>query len=238
MIPAVRMILAAVLGAALVTAPARSIGRGDEPPIERGVLRLHYVQKPIGYERYEIVRSDAGLSMTSDFDFTDRGGRVQLAAALRTKADYTPVSFTAKGKSYRFVNVDSDVRIDGADAIVKADGADSRVAVSSPFYTVDGYAPFAAQLMLLRYWKQHGEPRVIRTVPGLPANEVFIEARGREAIRIGSTVVRLDRYAIDGVVWGRETVWLDEHDALAAAITRAGGAPLSAGRAGLPPGPD
>src|SRR3954465_13619742 len=235
MIPPVRMIVAAVLGASLVTIAAGSIARGDQPPIERGVLRLHYVQKPIGYERYEIVRGDDGLSMTSDFDFTDRGGRVQLAATLRAKADFTPLSFTAKGKSYRFVNVDSDVRIDGGDAIVKADGAESRVAVSSPFYTVDGYAPFAAQLLLLRYWKQHGEPRVIRTVPGLPANEVFIEARRREAIRIGSTVVRLDRYAIDGVVWGRETVWLDEHGALAAAITRAGGLSFEAVREDLEP---
>src|SRR4051794_341334 len=235
MIPAVRMIVAAVLGAALVTAPARSIGRGDEPPIERGVLRLHYVQKPIGYERYEIVRGQDGLSMTSDFDFTDRGGRVQLAATLRAKADFTPLSFTAKGKSYRFVNVDSDVRIEGGDAIVKADGGEARVPVAGAFYTVDGYAPFAAQMLLLRYWKAHGEPRVIRTVPGLPANDVFVEARGREAIRIGSTVVRLERYAIDGVVWGREAVWLDEHGVLAAAITRAGGLSFEAVREDLEP---
>src|SRR5579872_765 len=82
-------------------------------PAEHSVLRLHYVQKPIGYERDEIVANDAGLLMTSDFDFTDRGGRVQLAATLQTKADYTPIHFTAKGKSYRFVNVDSDVTIDG-----------------------------------------------------------------------------------------------------------------------------
>jgi imidazolonepropionase-like amidohydrolase len=235
MIPAVRIILAAVLGASLLAVAAGSASRGDAPPVERGVLRLHYVQKPIGYERYEIARTADGVSMTSDFDFTDRGGRVQLAATLRAKADFTPVSFTARGKSYRFVNVDSDVRIDGGDAIVTADGAESRVALSAPFYTVDGYAPFAAQLMLLRYWKQHGEPRVIRTVPGLPANDVFIEARGREAIRIGSTVVRLDRYAIDGVVWGRETVWLDEHGALAAAITRAGGLSFEAVREDLEP---
>src|SRR6476469_7685858 len=133
MIPAVRMILVAVLGASLAATPAGSIARGDEASVERGVLRLHYVQKPIGYERYEIARSDAGLSMTSDFDFIDRGGRVQLAATLRTKGDYTPLSFTAKGKSYRFVNVDSDVRIDGGEAIGKADGAETRVAVSSPF---------------------------------------------------------------------------------------------------------
>jgi len=203
--------------------------------MERGTLRLHYVQKPIGYERYEIARDGDALSLTSDFDFTDRGGRVQMASTLRTKADFTPLSFKATGKSYRFVNVDSDVRIENGIAIVKADGAESRVTVTAPFYTVDGYAPFAAQMMLLRYWKAHGQPRVMRTVPGLPTNDVFIEARGREAIRIGSDVVRLDRYVIDGVVWGRETVWLDEHDTLAAAITRAGGLSFEAVREDLEP---
>ncbi len=75
-------------------------------------------------------RDGDALTLTSDFDFTDRGGRVQLAATLRTKADFTPLSFKASGKSYRFVNVDSEVRIEGGDAIVKADGAESRVAAA------------------------------------------------------------------------------------------------------------
>src|SRR5207244_2220873 len=122
---------------------------------------------------------------------------------------------------YRFVNVDSEIRVDGSDAIVRADGAEARVTLPAQFFTVDGYAPFAAQMLMLRYWKSHGQPRVLRTVPGLPMNDVVIEARGREAIRIGATVVRLERYAIDGVVWGRETVWLDDRRSFAAAITRA-----------------
>ena len=207
----------------------------DQSVLERGTLRLHYVQKPIGYERYQIVRDGDALSLTSDFDFTDRGGRVQLAATLRTTTDFTPLSFKANGKSYRFVNVDSEVRIEGGTAIVKADGTDARVPLTGPFYTVDGYAPFAAQMLLLRYWKLHGEPRVMHTVPGLPTNDVWIEARGREAIRIGSNAIRLDRYVIDGVVWGRETVWLDEHGGLAAAITRAGGLSFEAVREDLEP---
>src|SRR3954467_12702790 len=256
MIRRVRMILAATLAASLFTTTARFAPAAAERPtgdpasgrlrvqpdqssapnsVERGTLRLHYVQKPIGYERYEVGRAGDTLTLTSDFDFTDRGGRVQLATTLRTRADYTPLSFKAAGKSYRFVNVDSDVRIEGDAAIVKADGVEARVGVTAPFYTVDGYAPFAAQMLLLRYWKLHGEPRVMRTVPGLPTNEVFIEARGREAIRIGSTEVRLERYVVDGVVWGRETIWLDERGALAAAITRAGGVSFEAVRADLEP---
>ncbi len=229
-----RIAIAAVLAG--VTAGAATVRlQPDRDPAERGTLRLHYVQKPIGYERYEIVGDGDGLKLSSDFDFTDRGGRVQLSATLRTKADFTPVAFTASGKSYRFVNVDSEVRIDGAYAIVRADGREARVAVTAPFYTVDGYAPLAAQMLMLRYWKQHGRPRIMKTVPGLPANDVFVEPRGREAIRIGANLVTLERYAIDGVVWGRETAWLDEKGSLAAAITRAGGLSFEAVRDDLEP---
>ena len=98
-------------------------------PVERGTLQLHYVQKPIGYERYEIAREAGGLALTADFDFTDRGGRVQLFSTLRTKADYTPIAFTARGKTYRFVNVDSAVTFDGAVATVRADGSESKVPI-------------------------------------------------------------------------------------------------------------
>jgi len=231
MISTVRLIFAALLAATTVTFP-----HPDTGATERGTLRLHYVQKPIGYERYELARDGDALTLTSDFDFTDRGGRVQLASTLHAKTDFTPVSFKATGKSYRFVNVDSDVRIENGNAIVKADGAESRVPLTGPFYTVDGYAPFAAQMMLLRYWKLHGEPRVLHTVPGLPVNDVYIEARGREAVRIGTETIQLDRYVIDGVVWGRETVWLDQHDTLAAAITRAGGLSFEAVREDLESG--
>ncbi len=45
----------------------------------------------------------------------------------------------------------------------------------------------------------------------------------------------LDRYVVDGVVWGRETIWLDERGALAAAITRAGGLSFEAVREDLEP---
>ena len=231
MISTVRLIFAALLAASTITFPL-----SDTIPTERGTLRLHYVQKPIGYERYEIVKDADGLTLTSDLDFTDRGGRVQLASTLRTRTDFTPFAFKASGKSYRFVNVDSEVRIENGHAIVKADGAESRVPLNGPFYTVDGYAPFAAQMMLLRYWKQHGEPRVLHTVPGLPVNDVYIEARGREAVRIGTETIQLNRYVVDGVVWGREAVWLDQRDSLAAAITRAGGLSFEAVREDLEPG--
>lgn len=216
----------------IVLVAALSAGWQPAPAVtEHGVLRLHYVQKAIGYERYTVSRDGDGLSLSADFDFTDRGGRVQLAATLHTAADYAPRSLTAKGKTYRFVNVDSQVTVNGATATVRADGRDQQVPVTPTFYTVDGYAPFSAQMLMLRYWKAHGRPRVMQTAPGLPVNEVTIELRGRDTIR----GVGLDRYVVDGVVWGRETIWLDDTGALAAAITRAGGLSFEAVRQDLEP---
>src|SRR5262245_16297921 len=121
-----------------------------------------------------------------------------MAATLRTTADYTPTFFKAKGKSYRFVNVDSEVRIDGGTARVRDGRDESQVPLTAPYFLVDGYAPFAAQMLLLRYWKQHGQPRIVHTVPGMPINDVIVEPRGREAVRVAGKALTLDRYVVDG----------------------------------------
>ncbi|HEX7138709.1 MAG TPA: amidohydrolase family protein, partial [Vicinamibacterales bacterium] len=220
-------------------AAAAVAAAGQSPStIEHGTLRLHYVQKPVGYERYTIDRDDGSLQLTSDFDFTDRGGRVQLAATLRTQADLTPIRFTAKGKTYRFVNVDSDIAVERLRAKVRADGRDVATALPKTFFTVDGYAPFSAQMLMLRYWQQHGKPRVLPTLPGQSGdqpNDVIIEARGRETVKVGAKSVSLNRFSVDGVVWGRETLWVDDGGSIAAAITRAGGLSFEAVRDDLEP---
>jgi len=206
--------------------------------IEHGVLRLHYVQKPIGYERYTIDRDGSALQLTSDFDFTDRGGRVQLAATLRTRSDLTPIHFNAKGKTYRFVNVDSDIAVDGSRARVRADGRDATATLPAAFFTVDGYAPFSAQMLMLRYWQQHGKPRALPTLPGLSIdqpNDVIIEMHGHDTFKVGAKSYALNRFSVDGVVWGRETLWLDDSGSIAAAITRAGGLSFEAVRDDLEP---
>ena len=49
----------------------------DAPDIERGTLTLRYVLKPIGAEHYTVTRTQDGVSLAADVDFTDRGGRIQ-----------------------------------------------------------------------------------------------------------------------------------------------------------------
>jgi imidazolonepropionase-like amidohydrolase len=187
--------------------------------VEQGTVRLFYLQLPLGQERYSLVREDSDLLLTSDFDFTDRGGRVQLATSLRMGSDLSPRRFESEGKSYRFVNVNGEVTFESGSATVRVRDETRRVSVPERIFTVDGYAPFSVQMMLVRYWNAHGRPPVILTLPGEPPNEVRIEHRGRDTV-LGR---ELDRHTIEGVVWGRETLWLDEDGVFAAAVTRAGG---------------
>ena len=75
----------------------------------------------------------------------------------------------------------------------------------------------------------------MHTVPGLPVNDVIIEARPAETIRVGAQTFSLEPFVVDGVVWGRETLWLDADGSLAAAFTRAGGLSFEAVREDLEP---
>jgi hypothetical protein len=53
------------------------------------VLRLHYVQKPIGYERYEILKDDDVLQLSSEVELhRPRRTRAAPTATLRAAEEY------------------------------------------------------------------------------------------------------------------------------------------------------
>jgi imidazolonepropionase-like amidohydrolase len=193
---------------------------------DTGMIRVYLLEHAIGTERYVITRSDSGVTLSDSFDFTDRGGRVELVSELRMRGDFTPTHLTAKGRVYRFVNVDTDVDVRGAEATVRTLGDTTRVTLPRDFFALPSYAPLAAQAMLVRYWEQRGRPLRIGVVPGDPTHPVTIAYRGSETHRLGERTVRLRRYSIDGVAWGRETLWLDDSSRFAAIVTRANMLPL------------
>src|SRR5262249_43676156 len=149
---------------------------------------------------------------------------------LRLKPDLTPEQLTTAGKTYRFVTLDTAVDVAAGRASVRDGRQRWEVALPDRFFTVTGYAPFAVQMMLVRYWKTHGRPEVLRTVPGAPTNEVRIEAAGEDTVTVGGKPIRLTRYLVSGVAWGHESVWLDAQDRLAAVATWACGLAFEAVR--------
>jgi len=72
------------------------------------------------------------------------------------------------------------------------------------------------QMLLIRYWASHGSPNELATFPG---GKVKVEPRGKDTVNISGRDETLDRYTIEGLIWGRETIWMDSNRRLVAAIT-------------------
>jgi imidazolonepropionase-like amidohydrolase len=184
--------------------------------IESGKFRLHKFEQPIGEETYTIRREGDNLIMNSSFEFIDRGTEVPLTAELRTRPDLTPTSFTIKGNVSRFSTIDSSVEIKGDNAIITEEDSSRQVPLPAQFFTIGGYAPTAMQMMLVRYIQAH---KVTGALPTLPNGDVTLEHRGKDKIKLANKEVELDRYSVGGLIWGRETLWLDADHNLVAVVT-------------------
>ena len=195
---------------------------------------LHFLQLPVGEETYQLTTdADGSQTLHANFEYTERGSHVPLAATLRMKPDLTPIQFEAKGKSYRPFSVDAAVQVnpDGRTATVREGDKTRQATLPARFFTISGYAPFSVQMMLLRYWSSHGKPARLTQFPAeAPGTEALIEVTGQETIEVDGKPIRLTRYSIGNVVWGRETIWLNDRGEIAGGVSYAGGLPLEAVR--------
>jgi len=183
--------------------------------VEQGKFRLHKYQALVGEENYEVTREGESLILKSDFKLSYLGTKVSLASQLRAQPDWTPQRFDLKGDTSTQSHIDLSIDITGHTAVVR-DGKDTKtVTVPARFFTVDGYAPLSAQMMMARYWMSGGGKAGLATAPG---GEVNFEHLGRDTINVSGKQMHLERYSVSGVIWGRETLWFDASQQLIAAI--------------------
>ncbi len=200
---------------------------------EHGQLKLYFLQNPVGQETYDLAVSANELVLQSSFGYTERQSAIHLDATLRMKSDGTPMQFTAEGKSYRPFSVHARflAELDGKAASVGDGKLTNRVPLPARYFTISGYAPFAVQMMLVRYWNGHGKPERLPQFPaGTPDSDILINVAGQDTISVNGRAVHLTRYSIRNVVWGRESLWMNDSGEIAAATTYAGGLPLEAVR--------
>jgi hypothetical protein len=205
-----------VLFAALAPVSLHSQDAAPTDSTDSGRFRLHKFEQPIGEETYTTTRDGDTLTQTSDFAFTDRGTNVPLTATLRATADYAPQSFVIKGSTSRMSTIDTDVEINGSNATIRQDHDTRTIAAPQTFFTIAGYAPVAMQMALIRYWRAHGSPAQL---PTLPSGEVQIRDRGAETIALDGRSLQVERYSIRGLIWGLETLWMDSDNNLAALVS-------------------
>ena len=131
-----------------------------------------------------------------------------LTATLTMEKDLTPRDFQIKGKISRFSSIEDSVHGRSAGTVTIPPG--------ESFFDIQGYAPVSVQMMLVRYWRSHGSPKTLKT---LPRGEVQIQDQGTETFTIGSRKVQLHKLSVRGLIWGMESLWLDSQDHLIALVS-------------------
>src|SRR5206468_7344574 len=159
----------------------------EAPAVEQGAFNLHKFEQLIGRETYTLTRTPNEVTLKSDFKFTDRGSPVPLTASLIMEKDLTPRDFEIKGKISRFSSIEDSVHGRSAGAVTIPQG--------ESFFDIQGYAPVSVQMMLVRYWRSHGSPKTLKT---LPRGEVQIQDQGIETFTIGSRKIQLDKLSVRG----------------------------------------
>jgi imidazolonepropionase-like amidohydrolase len=187
---------------------------------DTGTILVSLIDRPVGREIFSSKPDGDGTAFTADLDLTERNGRLQVSSSMRLAADLTPIEFTVKGKSYRFVNVDAAVKVAGGMATVTSLGETKSFEAPRRFFTAQSYAPLSARAQLIKYWETHGRLAELPVIPGEPTRDVRIEPRGTDIVTIGGAKSVLRRFSIDGLVWGRETVWVDGSGRFAAIVSR------------------
>ena len=178
-----------------------------EPAAEQGTFHLHKFEQLIGRETYTLTRTAGEVVLKSDFKFTDRGTPVPLAATLVMEPDLTPREFQIKGKISRFSEIENSVKGRSAGQVTIPQG--------EKFFDIEGYAPVSLQMMLVRYWRSHGSPKLLKT---LPRGDVEIQEVGTDTFTFAGRQVELRKLSIRGLIWGMESLWLDNHDHLVAMV--------------------
>lgn len=209
------LVRVAALALALVLAPA-----APQAPTHSGVIVVSLLERPIGRETFTLTSVHDGFEFTSSMDLVERGGPLHVESTMQLDSSFAPLRFRAEGQSYRFVNVDVEVEVSGATARVRNLDDTRDVPLPGHYFAAQSYAPLAARALLVRYWEANGRPARIDVLPGAPSRPVTVEYRGEDVVRVAGRDLRLRRYTVTGVVWGRESVWIDEQDRFAGLTSR------------------
>jgi imidazolonepropionase-like amidohydrolase len=211
------LILASLLSCAV------ALSAQQEPlTVEHGVYQVHLLLHAVGTEEYTIADlRDGRRVLTTTTNTNDRGTKRTSVATL-TYGDH----FEPRKLEQTSGNASATTEIDGRSATVQE--LDQTRTVAHPAVSFVGFSsmPAAVQMMMMRYWIYHHQPA---RLPILRVSDralpLEIKLVGHEAFQIQGKMVRLTRYTVANLIFGREILWLNDSSRVAAIMTFAGGLP-------------
>jgi imidazolonepropionase-like amidohydrolase len=205
-----------------------SQAHADRKPIviEQGSYTIHMLLHTIGTETYTVTDEGTGHSLlTINATSTDRGMKRNVSSALEMGVRANPLRLqqtvtTSSG------DTQSLIQVKGTSAWVQ-EGDTTRTLRTPPIgFMASASMPASLQMMMMRYWKQHRQPAHL---PILQASNqalpLEIKLVGYDAYSTKHGMVRLTRYTVANLMFGREILWMNDDGRLAALMTFAGGLP-------------
>ncbi|MDB4907404.1 MAG: amidohydrolase [Gemmatimonadetes bacterium] len=182
-------------------------------------FRLHKFAQPIGWEIDTRTTTPDSTRTDIRFSFVDRGSPVPMTGFLTTDPRNAVTHLKLRGFVARGAGINAEVDFTPGkswSANLRNDTTHTTASGTTPAFVITGYSPVANQEALIRWWKRSGRPDSITTLPGGFAK---VHLRGRDTVSVAGKRVILERYALDGIVWGQESLWM-HGDTLVALVTR------------------
>ena len=186
-----------------------------QPVVGSGTFILHLAAKPAGKETYTLTSTSSGLHLQSHFEYSDRGAPVPLDFGFDCDSELRPIALHINGKSSRFSALKESVTVRSRTVTVERNEKTNNYPAPARFFTGDENTHGALQELLVRYWSRHGKPASIHV---FPAGVVKIELLGHASVNSSGKQVPLDVYAVSGLIWGQEILWMDPSQRVAAII--------------------
>ncbi len=211
----------------MLCAGAGSIWAQQKPlVVEHGIYSVHLLLHAIGTEEYAVTESGRGdLTMTAQVNTADRGTKRGSITTLQIDHTFTPIRLEQRSEP-EAAGTSSSTVISGTKATMQ-EGALSRT-IQRPGVAFAGFGtmPASLQMMMMRYWTRHGKPARL-SILRASADALPLEIRmvGHDVFQSRHKMVRLTRYTVANLVFGREVLWMNDSGRLAAVMTFAGGLP-------------
>jgi len=141
------------------------------------------------------------------------------SANLRMRPDFTPERLEIVEPSSPKTEISLAIEINGQIGTVREHDRTRQVNIGNNAFPIVGAENISLQMMLIRHWVRHGKPS---SVPTIPEGAVTFRYRGRDTVDLRGARVPLERYSVSGLVWGKESVWLDSAQNLVAVIVPSG----------------
>ena len=217
-------------------------GQSKPLMVEEGRYSVHLLLHTIGTESYTVTETAPGrMVMTTTSTTSDRGMKRTSSTKLEMGPLFSPVVLEQRasgsaGSSGAEAEDVSLTEVKGGSVTILERGVSRTLRRPPVAFVGFGTMPASVQMMMMRYWKAHHQP--VR-LPILRASEkalpLEIKLVGHDSFSVNGRMVRLTRYTVANLMFGREIVWMNDNGRLAALMTFAGGLPLEEIREGYEP---